>query len=290
MLAPAKINLFLHVGPAKDNGRHDLDSLVMFAGPEASDRIEARKAERMRFALEGSHADSELATPDNLVIRAMAACQERGLRVPPLAITLHKELPIAAGLGGGSADAGAMLRILVRLGTLTPPVAMTIAASLGGDVPVAFLSRPSMMRGEGEQVKRVHGLPDLPALLVNPGMPCPTGAVFRLYDETGAAGPLELSELPAGLDAAGLVSWLRENTRNDLQASSTQLVPAVGKVLDTLEAAPGCGLARLSGSGASCFALFEDRHALRDASEQIREAHPDWWVAPTLLSGMAETS
>ncbi|WP_300376474.1 4-(cytidine 5'-diphospho)-2-C-methyl-D-erythritol kinase [Henriciella sp.] len=285
MLAPAKINLFLHVGPAKENGRHDLDSLVMFAGPEAADRIEARKAEDISFTLHGPYATPDLATPENLVIQVLAGCQSRGLRVPPLTIDLHKHIPVAAGLGGGSADAGAMLRVLARLGMLTPPVAMTIAASLGGDVPVAYLSQPALMRGEGEQVKQVRGLPDLPALLVNPDIPCPTATVFRAYDETEKAKPLDLAELPDTPDVAGLIDWLRDKTRNDLQTPAISLVPQIGEVIEALETTPGCALARMSGSGASCFGLFEDRHSLKAASESLQERYPGWWIVPTLFSG-----
>ena len=285
MLAPAKVNLFLHVGPAKENGRHDLDSLVMFAGPEASDRLEARKATQPSLDLHGHFATYDLATPENLVVKALAACQARGLRVPPMAMSLHKELPVAAGLGGGSADAAAMLRILVKLGTLTPPVAMTIAASLGGDVPAAFLCRPCLMRGEGEQVTPVPNLPDLPVLLVNPGLGCPTGPVFRAFDETGAAAPLVLTDLPDVADIGALAAWLEAETRNDLQPAATSLVPDIAKVLDELSGLKGSLLTRLSGSGASCFALFSSRTDLRHASETLRTRHPGWWIVPTLLGG-----
>ena len=285
MLAPAKVNLFLHVGPAKENGRHDLDSLVMFAGPEASDRLEARKATQPSLDLHGQFATYDLATPDNLVVQALAACQARGLRVPPMAMSLHKELPVAAGLGGGSADAGAMLRILVKLGTLTPPVAMTIAASLGGDVPAAFLSRPCLMRGEGEQVTPMPNLPDLPILLVNPGLACPTGPVFRAFDAAGQAAPLELAELPDFEGVETLAAWLEAETRNDLQAPAISIVPEIANVLGELAGLKGSLLARLSGSGATCFALFSSRTDLRHASETLRMRHPRWWIAPTLLGG-----
>ncbi|WP_300395697.1 4-(cytidine 5'-diphospho)-2-C-methyl-D-erythritol kinase [Henriciella sp.] len=285
MLAPAKVNLFLHVGPVKENGRHDLDSLVMFAGPEAADRLDARKAAEPSLTLHGDFATPDLATTDNLVVQALAACETRGLRVPSLAISLHKDLPVAAGLGGGSADAGAMLRILVRLGTITPPVAMTLAASLGGDVPVAFLSRPALMRGEGEKVIPVHDLPELPVLLVNPGLACPTGPVFRAFDEAGASAPLDLVDLPELHDVRALAHWLESETRNDLQAPAIQRVPEIAGVLDELAGSHGCLLARLSGSGASCFALFHSRLDLKAASDRLKARHPGWWVAPSLLGG-----
>lgn len=285
MLAPAKVNLFLHVGPVKENGRHDLDSLVMFAGAEAADRVEARKADRASLMLEGRFATEDLATQDNLVIQALTACEARGLRVPPLSITLHKDLPVAAGLGGGSADAGAMLRILVKLGTITPPVAMTIAASLGGDVPVAFLSRPALMRGEGEKVSPAHTVPDLPVLLVNPGLPCPTGAVFGAYDSWHEPGELALSELPETDDIDDFTAWLADETANHLQAPAISLVPEISTVIETLNETRGCLLARLSGSGASCFGIFASRNDLRHAQDTVRSRFPHWWVAASLLSG-----
>lgn len=285
MLAPAKVNLFLHVGPAKESGRHDLDSLVMFAGPEASDRLEARKTAEPSLSLHGQFATYDLATPGNLVIQTLAACQSRGLRVPPLAISLHKELPVAAGLGGGSADAGAMLRILVKLGTLTPPVAMTIATSLGGDVPAAYLSRPCLMRGEGERVTPVPGLPDLPVLLVNPGIACPTGPVFKAFDNSWLATDLDLVDLPKAGTVEALAVWLGAETRNDLQAPAIELVPEISVVLDELASTRGCVLSRLSGSGASCFALYATRGDLRTAADMLADKHPEWWVVPTLLTG-----
>ena len=285
MLAPAKVNLFLHVGPAKENGRHDLDSLIMFAGPEASDRLEARKAEEHSLSLHGPFAGPELASPENLVLRTIAACEARGLKVPPLAMSLHKHIPVAAGLGGGSADAGAMLRFLVRHGTLTEPVAMTIAAALGGDVPAACLSQPCRMQGEGERIIRTRSLPDLPVLLVNPGLACPTGAVFGAYDRAGGARELAGLPLPTDPSVHSLAGWLSSSTRNDLEAPAISLLPQIGEVLAEIETAPGCLLARMSGSGATCFGLFASRHDLRAAAETMKTRHPGWWAVPTLLNG-----
>lgn len=285
MLAPAKVNLFLHVGPPKPNGRHDLDSLVMFAGPEASDRVEARKAAAPSLSLDGPFAGPDLASPDNLVLRAIEACTARGLTVPPLAITLFKHIPVAAGLGGGSADAAAMLRQLVKLGTLTDSVAWTIAAGLGGDVPAAYASRACRMQGEGERITPLGGLPDVPALLVNPGIACPTGPVFRAYDDQAEASDPEGPPISHFADPPALIEWLSASTRNDLQPPAISLFPAIGGVLDDLRALRGCALARMSGSGATCFALFETRSTMNAAAEALASAHPDWWVVPTLLKG-----
>lgn len=285
MLAPAKINLFLHVGPVKDNGRHDLDSLVMFAGPEASDRVEARRASSLSLTLDGPLAAPELATQDNLVLRTLSACAARGLRVPPMAIVLHKHIPVAAGLGGGSADAGAMLRQLVKLGTLTDQIAWALAASLGGDVPAAYLAQACRMQGEGQIVRRTPKLPDLPTLLVNPGLPCPTGPVFQAFDEQADATDMAPLELPAFEHPPEMIAWLRANSRNDLEAPAIGLVPEIQIVLEALSALPGCALPRMSGSGASCFALFETRSELVSATDALKSRYPHWWIAPTLLKG-----
>ncbi|WP_084417907.1 4-(cytidine 5'-diphospho)-2-C-methyl-D-erythritol kinase [Henriciella litoralis] len=286
MLAPAKVNLFLHVGPVKENGRHDLDSLVMFAGPEASDRVEARKCDEMSLTLDGPFAGPELASPENLVLQAVSACQARGFRVPPLAIALYKNIPVAGGLGGGSADAGAMLRHLAKLGLLTDPVALSIASTLGGDVPSAFVSRARLMRGEGQRLDLPPSLPDLPTLLVNPRLPCPTGPVFQAFDRENTGAPLELVEMPTFETPPPMIDWLAGMTRNDLQSPATGLIPEIEGVLETISSLPGCGLARMSGSGASCFGLFKTRADLKAAADALSNSFPHWWIAPTLLKGI----
>lgn len=285
MLAPAKVNLFLHVDRVKDNGRHDLDSLVVFAGPEASDRVEARKSSELSLTLKGRFAAAELHSPENLVLRAIAACEAKGLSVPPLSVTLHKSIPVAAGLGGGSADAGAMLRLIMQLGNLTEPVAMKIASGLGGDVPVAVRSRACLMRGEGEILKEAAALPDLPALLVNPGLACPTGAVFHTYDTQGGGTDFALIDMPDFETPQALCDWLGVATRNDLQAPAISILPEIGNVLSALSRQPGCALARMSGSGATCFAIFTDMAAARRAARTLEASQPDWWVTATQLSG-----
>ena len=285
MLAPAKINLFLHVDRVKPNGRHDLDSLVMFAGAEASDLVEARKAEEISLEIGGPFATPELATPDNLIVRTLSASESRGLRVPPLAISLTKNIPVAAGLGGGSADAGAVLRLMLRFGTLTMPVALTLAATLGGDVPAAVLSKPCLMRGEGEKLVKLQDVPDLPTLLVNPRLPCPTGAVFRAFDEAGGGDGFGLTDMPVFDNAGTLAEWLSAATRNDLEGPALSIVPAIGDVLDEIARQPGCRLSRMSGSGASCFGLFDSRQSLKAAEDALQARHPEWWSVATLLNG-----
>ncbi|MEM5516835.1 4-(cytidine 5'-diphospho)-2-C-methyl-D-erythritol kinase [Henriciella sp. AS95] len=287
MLAPAKVNLFLHVDQAKANGRHDLDSLVVFSGPEAADRIEARRATELSLSLKGPFASLELSSPENLVLRAISACEAKGLTVPPQSITLHKAIPVAAGLGGGSADAGAMLRLLKQLGTLTDAVALKIAQGLGGDVPASFRSEACLMRGEGERLEMVADLPPLPALLVNPGTPCPTGSVFNAYDKAGGGDGFQLAELPPFETAEEVAQWLALHTRNDLESPAIDLVPVIGEVLDELRALRGCLLARMSGSGASCFVLFSSPADAKSAERSLQTRKPDWWMKATLLNGRA---
>ncbi|WP_370236004.1 MULTISPECIES: 4-(cytidine 5'-diphospho)-2-C-methyl-D-erythritol kinase [Henriciella] len=289
MLAPAKVNLFLHVDRVKPNGRHDLDSLVVFAGAEAADRLEARRASELSLSLKGPFASLELSSPENLVLRAISACEAKGLTIPPLSLTLHKSIPVAAGLGGGSADAGAMLRTLIQMGTLTAPVALTIARGLGGDVPVSLRSATSYMRGEGERLEPANALPALPAILVNPGVPCPTGAVFNAYDKAGGGDGFRLTDMPDFDTVESISAFLSGETRNDLEAAAINLVPTIGAVLERLHALPGNRLARMSGSGASCFALFSSLREAKAAEKALQASQPHWWVRATLLNGHAQT-
>ena len=187
-LAPAKVNLFLHVGPVQANGRHPLDSLVMFAGKEAADRLSVMISDDLSMTITGpgmTNPDYIGPIHDNLVLRAARALQAETGTDKGAAFTLEKHLPVAAGIGGGSADAAAALRLLTGLWGTDPAAARKIAPTLGGDVPVALKGHAALMQGEGERVHRAPGLPRLPALLVNPNLACPTGPIFRAYDEAG---------------------------------------------------------------------------------------------------------
>jgi len=277
-IARPKVNLTLHVGPPKANGRHDLVSLVVFPDVVA-DRVSVRAAERFAFQLTGPRAPSvDVPDDDNLVIRAaraLAACHGRAL---DLEITLDKHLPVAAGIGGGSCDAGAVLRALERFWDLPAGSHGEIAATLGGDGPVAYLSRPAIMAGEGEKVVAVDF--EAPALLlVNPGVACPTGAVFAGYDRRGRfAEPETVDEVarPEGLRGHVL------SGRNDLEPAATSLVPEIAEVLARLRGLAGVRLARMSGSGATCFAVFEDAARACAAADDLRRGAPaGWWITAT---------
>jgi len=235
----------------------------------------------------GSGHDQIGPIEDNLVLRAARALQAETGTDKGAAFTLEKRLPVAAGIGGGSADAAAALTLLVGLWGVDPEAARAVAPGLGGDVPVALAGHASLMQGEGERVRRVTGLPRLPAVLVNPGTACPTGPVFRAYDEAGGgAGFAELAQVPAFDRAADLIGWLSQQ-RNDLEAPAMSLVPEIGTVLGALKALPEARLARMSGSGATCFALFETEDAAARGASTLSAARPGWWVRATTLGDAA---
>ncbi|MEQ9506109.1 MAG: 4-(cytidine 5'-diphospho)-2-C-methyl-D-erythritol kinase [Hyphomonas sp.] len=282
-LAPAKVNLFLHVGPVKANGRHELDSLVVFSDDRVGDYITAETADTLSLAVSGPFAAASGPPDDNLVLRAAEALKAASGFVGGARITLKKWLPVAAGIGGGSSDAAIVLRLLTELWQVDPDHAARIAPALGGDVPVVLDGAPAMMRGEGERVTAVRMPFRLPALLVNPGKACPTGPVFAAYDAAGGgAGFREIDPVPDFPDAGDLVAWLGRQ-RNELEPSAIQLVPEIAEVLRFLEAQPGARLSRMSGSGATCFALFDAIAFAERASVLLKSEKPDWWTAPCRL-------
>lgn len=282
-IAPAKVNLFLHVGTVQENGRHPLDSLVFFAGPEASDRLTAEPAETLSLSISGPSSNGLDTGDRNLVLQAACALREAADETRGARLHLEKHLPIAAGIGGGSADAAAALRLLTRLWQLPPDLAKSVAPGLGGDVPVALHSQPALMQGEGERVLPVSNLPALPAVLVNPRVDCPTGPVFQEYDTHGGGKDFCAHERVSA--AAGLtqfVSWLSEQ-RNDLEGPAIARVPEIRAVLDLLGAQQGARLVRMSGSGATCFAIFQTLDEAKLAERALNARCPDWWARATLL-------
>jgi 4-diphosphocytidyl-2-C-methyl-D-erythritol kinase len=282
--APAKLNLYLHVLGRRPDGYHELDSLVAFA--DVGDTIGVRPADGLSLTIDGPFASSLAAEPasGNLVTRAARLLAESvGRSDPAVAITLTKRLPVASGIGGGSADAAATLRALARLWGLGAdhPSLGPLAARLGADVPVCLTGRSAYFGGIGDIVDPAPPLPPCAVVLVNPGIPLSTPAVFK-----ARSGPFStaarLSGDRAPTDAAGFAGLLASR-HNDLTAPALSLVPEIGTVLEALSSAPGCLLARLSGSGATCFALFGDEAAARAAAAKIKAAQPDWWVVPGKL-------
>lgn len=276
--ASAKINLFLHVGERRSDGFHPLQSLAVFTG--AGDVLRAEPAAQLSLAIDGPFAEGLAAEGDNLVLRAARALAAEAGTLAGAALTLTKNLPVASGIGGGSADAAAALRALKALWRLeTPEAALAeIAAGLGSDVPVCVPSRAAFMEGRGEILTPVT-VPRLDMLLVNPGVAVPTREVFAaLKNRSGAAMALPHDGLA---DAPALLQFLRA-TRNDLEAPARAIQPVIGDVLTRLESLPDVLLARMSGSGATCFALFPDEASCRRGAEQLRQAQPGWWIAPTV--------
>ncbi len=281
--APAKVNLYLHVGPLKANGRHDLDSLVVFAEDPAADHIRVEPSETLGLEIEGPTGSAAGPVADNLVLKAARALQDASGCRKGAFIRLRKTLPVAAGIGGGSSDAAAALRLLTDLWGIDPAHAAAVAPGLGGDVPVALAGRAARMLGEGERVLPVKLPGRLPALLVNPGVACPTGPVFAAHDAAGGgAGFGELAHLPDFRTPDELAVWLGTQ-RNDLEEPAIRSVPVIGALLDWLGMQPGVRLVRMSGSGATCFALFGKLVDARALEKAFRREWPQGWAAACML-------
>lgn len=273
VLARAKVNLTLHVTGRRDDGYHLLDSLVAFAG--IGDRLTAAPAERLSLSVTGPQADGLTAGDDNLVLRAAR------LMGGGAAITLEKNLPVASGIGGGSADAAATLHLLSGLGRIPLPDPASVLA-LGADVPVCLTGRAARMEGIGEGVTPLPApLPPAWLVLVNPGIGVSTPAVFR---DLGRRDNPPMPAIPIFADVAELAAFLHL-CRNDLEPPAQGLCPAIGTVQAALAAQPGCLVARMSGSGATCFGLFVRRDQAEAAASTLTAAQPGWWVASGPLEG-----
>ena len=266
VVAPAKINLTLHVTGQRADGYHLLDSLVVFA--ELGDRLRLARADRMSLRVTGRFAEGVPGDARNLVWRAAE------LAGVTLCIGLDKTLPHGAGIGGGSSDAAAVLRVFGGGGR---------AVELGADVPVCLSDVPQRMRGIGDELDRVPGVPALPLVLVNPGVHLPTPEVFRAL--TGK-GNTAMRALPRSSSSADFLSWLAAQ-RNDLEAPAIATAPAIRNALQALGGTAGCRLARMSGSGATCFGIYDSDDAARGAAARIFAAHPGWWVQATRSIGSA---
>ena len=283
--AAAKINLALHVTGRRGDGYHLLDSLVTFT--DIGDRLTFSPSDTDRFTLSGRFADDLPHHDDirtgNLALRARNRLREEaagaGAAAGPVHIHLEKNLPPASGIGGGSADAAAVLRGLNRLwqpGLDAETIAL-IALSLGADVPMCLASRPLIARGIGDIIVPATGFPRLDLVLANPLLPLATPAVFAAL-ENRHNPPLSI-EAQAPADASEWIALVRES-RNDLQLPASRIAPAIHGVLDALSSA-GASLVRMSGSGATCFGLFADVDSAKAAADRLAHARPDWFVAAT---------
>lgn len=284
-LAPAKVNLTLHVGAPLSDGYHPLVSVVGFAA-DAADRVRAEPSTALSLRLVGPFASALEADADNLVLRAARALANAAGVPARAALTLEKNLPIASGIGGGSADAAAALRCVMALWqvALSDTALAEVALALGADVPVCLNAQSAIMRGRGERVMPCELAP-LWAVLINPLTPAPTGAVFRAFDAAGAPGQADGDPPPARADTQTLLQWLA-GQRNDLTTAAIAVVPDIGDVLAALTRLSPDHLARLSGSGATVAvycASAADADALR---AKVAAKAPHWWVCASRVGSV----
>lgn len=285
--APAKINLSLRILGRRADGYHELDSLVAFAG--VGDALALLPGAESGIAISGPFAEGLSVAADNLVLKAERALVEEVPGLRSGRFQLVKRLPIASGIGGGSADAAAALRLLARLNELPPdaPALYAAAARIGADVPVCLAARTRVMQGIGERLGPPLRLPRLFALLVNPGVAVETASVFRnlgLASGQMAAQPASAAAASwqSHASAPAVIAALAA-TGNDLETPARGAAPVIAELLAELSILPGCRLARMSGSGATCFALFDDCRTSAAAARALARRQPGWWIKPTVL-------
>ncbi len=281
--APAKINLTLRVLGRRSDGYHEIESLVAFA--EFGDRLHFSPDRELTLAVNGPMAAKAGAADSNLVLKAAREMTARHNRLALGAFRLENQLPVAAGLGGGSADAAAALRLIARANGLTPddPELFAAARATGADVPVCLDPRPRIMRGLGEILSAPLTLPALPAVLVNPGVAVATKEVFVSWATASSpSSPAEYAILGTLHTHEALLQFLLAQS-NDLERPAIALAPVIANVLAALREGAGCELARMSGSGATCFALYGSDAAAERAAKALRGKYPQWWVRPTVL-------
>lgn len=284
VFAPAKINLALHITGQREDGYHLLDSIVAFVS--VGDRLVVDSDGSGVVSALGAEATDLPLGPDNLIARQNAAIADR---VGLMNCTLHKELPVSSGIGGGSADAAAFYRAAVALvdeaqsaAFLTDEATISDQWRIGADIPMCIKSTPARVTGIGERIEPIATLPEMPIVLVNPRAPVPTGAVFSTLENKNNSAIED--PLPDAALASKWVEWLKRQ-RNDLQPPAIVHVPLISQVIAALHAAPDCLFARMSGSGATCFGLFETDVEADAAAVQIARQHPEWWVRSGRLDG-----
>lgn len=281
--APAKVNLTLRVLGRRADAYHELESLVVFAG--VADELALFPGEALGLQVDGPTATAAGEVADNLVLKAAHGLSGRIAGLKTGRFILTKRLPVAAGVGGGSSDAAAALRLLARVNGLAIDDARLVetARATGADVPVCLDPRPRVMRGIGDVLSRPLPLPRQPAVLVNPGVPVPTGDVFgKLALAPGDQRAARAADPDNIATAEGLLAYL-EGARNDLEPPAIALQPVIADVLAALSRQRGCRLARMSGSGATCFALFGAGEEAETAAQALGAAQPAWWVCATEL-------
>ncbi len=303
LFAPAKVNLFLHVISRRSDGYHELESLIVFV--DVGDRLSIVPGGAFDVVIDGPFADTLADEPvsDNLVHRAGRLLMARSgharvdgvggsgsktAALPGGVLRLEKNLPVAAGLGGGSADAAAALRLLKDHWSISLPEKdlHEMGLSLGADIPVCLESRPAFVTGIGETIEPAPALPEIWAVLVNSGTPVPTGKVFKGLDPERLAGKPGPGVAPEAFRETGDLVKALAHTRNDLEASALKVAPDIADVLALIARQSGCALARMSGSGGTCFGLFPTQTEALAAVEGITQTQPGWWAkAGRILNG-----
>lgn len=284
LIAPAKVNLFLEITGRRDNGYHELDSLFVFTNN--GDELLIEEADSLSLGYEGPGAGN-LPTPENNIVWQAATLLQSYAKAPLGAhMTLIKKLPIAAGIGGGSSNAAAALLGLNKLWALGLSKAelQKVGLALGADVPACLEGRPVIARGIGEQLAPVT-IPTCGILLVNPGEDLATPDVFEAYRQSTASFDMKVP-FPHHVDGYGDLLALLSQRYNALQLPAEKVLPVIGNVLACLQELDGAGLVRMSGSGATCFALFPDLAAAKEAEKTVHEQHPDWWHLASLVEGV----
>lgn len=277
--APAKINLFLHVGDKRADGYHDLVSLIAFA--DAGDWLEVRDAKRQSLSITGPFAEALKDETDNLVLRAARElgvwAEERDHKTTPVELILEKNLPIAAGIGGGSSDAAAVLHLLAEHWSLPIPIdeLESIGKAMGADVPVCLRGCPTLVSGMGEILSPAPELPAFSLVLVNPGIEVPTKRIFNTISVRSGTVP---PPFPPRFESARAFAMFLDGLFNDLAAPAKAIAPVIMSAEGALVATEGCLIARMSGSGATCVGLYEKDEDAVAAAAKIAQANPTWWV------------
>jgi 4-diphosphocytidyl-2-C-methyl-D-erythritol kinase len=282
IFAPAKVNLYLHITGRRADGYHLLDSLIAF--PDIGDEIRAEPAEKLSIEIDGPEAARLVnEARDNLVVRAARLLAEHIGRAPRASLRLEKHLPVAGGIGGGSSDAAAALRALTALWgvSISEAALCALGLKLGADLPACLHGGPVWVGGIGERIEPA-GLPPAGILLANPRKPLPTAPVFAAFAARFGSFSIAGRFAPMPKDAVGLAQALTSR-RNDLTCAAIGIVPEIGAVLARLARLPGTLIARMSGSGPTCFALFRDRAAAEDARAALSASEPGWWCAAGAL-------
>jgi 4-diphosphocytidyl-2-C-methyl-D-erythritol kinase len=281
ILAPAKINLFLHVTGRRDDGLHLLDSLVAFT--DIGDEVKIEPAAEFSFKVKGPFASSFAVNEhsshphsDNIVVKAAHALAHLAGHKLNVAITLQKNLPLASGIGGGSSDAAACIWGLMKLWSVPPqaPYLNDLLLTLGADVPVCFQCQSTRMRGIGEDIALLSQMPECPIVLVNPGVSCSTADIFKSFE----LSPAPVADMPERFDDIHMLCEFLKLADNHLYDAAREKLPILSEVIKAQQATKDVLISRMSGSGATCFALYETAQAAQRAADDIAIAHPAWWV------------